>query len=61
VARSLKILKESALNVEYLYAFVKQSGENALVVFRVEKTDEALKVLQQSGVEILKPEEIYKL
>jgi len=61
LARSLKILKESALNVEYLYAFVKQSGENALVVFRVEKTDEALKVLQQSGVEILKPEEIYKL
>ncbi|RLE12874.1 amino acid-binding protein [Candidatus Aerophobetes bacterium] len=61
LARSLKILKESALNVEYLYAFVKQSSENALVVFRVEKTDEALKVLQQSGVEILKPEEIYKL
>jgi len=61
LAEILKELKRSDLNVEYLYAFVKQSGENALVVFRIENTSEAIKVLQGMGVEIMTPEEIYSL
>ncbi|MCD6574969.1 ACT domain-containing protein [Candidatus Aerophobetes bacterium] len=61
LAGILKELKKSDLNVEYLYAFVKQSGENALVVFRIENTSEAIKVLQGMGVEIISPEEIYSL
>jgi len=61
LAEILKELKKSDLNVEYLYAFVKQSGENALVVFRIENTSEAIKVLQGMGVEIMTPEEIYSL
>ena len=35
LANTLKMLKESSLSVEYLYAFVKQSGEDAFVVFRI--------------------------
>lgn len=61
LANILKVLKSSAFNVEYLYAFVKQSGEDALVVFRIENLDEATKKLQKKGVQILKPEDIYKL
>ena len=61
LARILEILKESAFNVEYLYAFVKQSGEDAFVVFRIENIDEAIKKLSQRGIEILPAEEIYAL
>ncbi|HHF98917.1 MAG TPA: ACT domain-containing protein [Candidatus Aerophobetes bacterium] len=57
----LKALKDFSLNVEYLYAFVKQSGENALVVFRIEDTQKALDIFREKGVEIVSPEEIYKL
>lgn len=57
----LKMLKESSLNVEYLYAFVKQSGEDAFVVFRIENTEEAIKGFKQLKVQILQPEDIYKL
>ena len=61
LADILKTLKKSDLNVEYLYAFVKQSGEDALVVFRIENIEEALRGFQRSGVQILDPEDIYKL
>lgn len=61
LANILKILKRSNLNVEYLYAFVKQSGEDALVVFRIENTNEAVGELQKEGIQILKPEDIYEL
>lgn len=61
LAKILEILRESNFNVEYLYAFVKQSGEDALVVFRIENINEAIKKLNQAGIEILKPEQIYSL
>ncbi|MCD6257683.1 ACT domain-containing protein [Candidatus Aerophobetes bacterium] len=61
LAKILKMLKESSLNVEYLYAFVKQSGEDALVVFRIDNIKEAINRFNQTGVETLKAEQIYKL
>lgn len=61
LAKILKVLKESALNVEYLYAFVKHSGEDALVVFRIENIKEAMDRFNQAGVETIEAEEIYKL
>ncbi len=61
LANALKMLKKSSLNVEYLYAFVKQSGEDAFVVFRIENIEEAIKDFKQAGVQILQPEDIYKL
>lgn len=61
LANILRVLQKSGVNVEYLYAFVKQSGEDAFVVFRIENSDKALKELQEEGVRILKPEDIYKL
>ena len=39
LAEILKILFEADINVEYLYAFVQQSGENAIIIFRFDETD----------------------
>lgn len=41
----LDSLKDSGVNVEYLYAFVAREGEHAQVVLRVDDTDKAEKVL----------------
>ena len=54
-------LYENEVNVEYMYAFVQQSGKNAVLIFRFDRTDEAIKILQDTGVRIIPGEELYKM
>ncbi|PKM83389.1 MAG: amino acid-binding protein [Firmicutes bacterium HGW-Firmicutes-14] len=61
LANVLKILESSGINIEYLYAFLEKSSNDALVVFRVEQLDEAVKLLTGNGVNVLKGAEVYKL
>jgi hypothetical protein len=42
-----------------MYAFVGKSGENAIVVFRVEDIDRAITLLQKSGIQLMPGKEIY--
>ena len=42
----LDILYNAEINVEYMYAFVTQSGSNAIMIFRFDNIDEAVKLLQ---------------
>lgn len=52
------LLKEN-INVEYLYAFVEKSGENAVIIFRFDDSDAAIRVLQQNGFTVLAGEKLY--
>lgn len=61
LAGIIDIFAESGLNIEYMYAFVGTSGENAIVIFRVENVDEAIITLQTKGVRILTGEELHSL
>ncbi len=61
LAGVMEILEKRQVNIEYLYAFVGSAYEDALVIFRVENIDDAIKVLQEKGINILKGEEIYAL
>lgn len=55
----LEILSSNDINVEYMYAFVQQSGQNAVLIFRFDRTDQAIELLQESNVKVLKGEELY--
>ena len=44
--------------VEYLYSFVRNAGDHALIIFRVDKLDEAEKVLTEAGVRLLSQDEV---
>jgi hypothetical protein len=57
----LTILSENKINVEYMYAFIEQSGENAIMIFRFNPTDAAIDVLVKNGYSILPGEKIYEL
>ena len=57
----LKILYESGINVEYMYAFVQRSGDNAVIIFRFDEIDKAISVLTSAGVRVLRGEEVYSL
>jgi len=61
LAAVLKTLHQAAINVEYMYAFVNKSGENAVLIFRFEKMDEAVDVLQKEGFTLLNGEQICAL
>lgn len=55
----LEVLAQENINVEYLYAFVEKSGENAVIIFRFDDSEAAIRVLQQNGFAILPGETLY--
>ncbi len=61
LAEIMKVLAEANINVEYLYAFVQQSGENAIIIFRFDETDRAIAALSQKKVRILEGKKVYAL
>jgi hypothetical protein len=59
LAQALNALRGIA--VEYMYAFVRKSGEEAIVVFRFDDTEKAIATLRQAGARILDAQDIQKL
>lgn len=57
----LEILFKANVNVEYMYAFVHQSGSNAVIIFRFDNLDEALKILAQNGVTVIEGKKLYSM
>ena len=57
----LRVLAAAGINVEYMYAFVQRSLQNAIVIFRFDELDKAIQVLTGAGVRILRGEELYAL
>ncbi|WP_459939529.1 ACT domain-containing protein [Desulfonatronum parangueonense] len=57
----LELLSNSQINVEYMYAFVQQSGKNAVLIFRFDRTDQAIEILQKNNIRIIPGEELYNL
>ncbi len=55
----LHVLDEAKVNVEYMYAFVERCGENAVIIFRFDDTEGAIKVLTGRGITILSGERVY--
>jgi hypothetical protein len=55
----LNLLQSRRINVEYMYAFVQQSGSNAVMIFRFDNTDEALKVIQEQGLRVIDGQTLY--
>jgi hypothetical protein len=54
-------LAESDIALEYLYSFVRQSGDHALIILRVDKPAEAVAVLTEAGVRLLSQDEVKAL
>ncbi len=61
LAAVLKAIEAAGLNVEYMYAFVNKTGENAVLIFRFEEMDKAIDSLQKGGFTILSGEQICAL
>ncbi len=53
LAKILKALVTNKVNIEYMYAFVEKIKDKALLVFRFEDIDSAIRVLRDNNIGIL--------
>jgi hypothetical protein len=58
LANILKILNDNNINIEYMHSMVVRFSENALMVFRFDNPDEAIKVLEKNKISIIKKDNI---
>lgn len=49
----LAVLGNAGINVEYMYAFVEKSSGNAVMIFRIEDIDKAVKTLTANKIVLL--------
>jgi hypothetical protein len=54
-------LAEKNIALEYLYSFVRNTGDSALIIIRVDRPEEAANVLKSAGVKLLSQKEIQAL
>ena len=57
----LEALQKENINVEYMYAFVQQSGKGAVIIFRFDRTDEAIELLQKNKFNIIPGKTLYSI
>ncbi len=61
LAKALDIISGAGLTIEYMYAFIGKSDVGALVIVRVDKPEEAVKLMEESGVNIIDAKDVYRL
>lgn len=55
----LQALEGHNVNIEYMYAFVQKGGNNATMIFRFDRIDQAIEALAAKNITILPSEKIY--
>jgi hypothetical protein len=61
LARILDTVDRASLNIEYMYAFAEKRGGKAVLVFRFEDPDTALRVLKNGGINVLENVKLFRL
>ena len=61
LAHILDLLDKKGVNVEYMYAFIERSSENAVIIFRFDGNDKAIEVLTTACIVILDGSKVYNL
>jgi hypothetical protein len=61
LGKILGILDDNDINLEYLYAFVEEKENRAIVLLHPENIDDGIEALQDGGAEVISAEEIYGL
>ncbi len=61
LSKILDLLDRQGVNVEYMYAFIERSSDNAVIIFRFDENDKAIKVLLGAGISILDGSKVYNI
>ena len=55
----MAVLSKEGINVEYIYAFVEKSGENAVIIFRFDNPEKAIEVLTKNKFTVVPGAKLY--
>jgi hypothetical protein len=56
----MQAVSKEGINVEYLYAFVEKSGQNAVIIFRFDNPEKAIDVLMKNHFTVIPGSKIYE-
>ena len=51
---------EKGINIEYVYAFISHTTQDACIIMRVAEGSRAAKVLAENGIKVLSAEDVYR-
>ena len=57
----LETLQNADINVEYMYAFVQPSPNQIIMIFRFERVQEAVDLLQEKGIGVVDGKTLYAI
>ena len=57
----LKTLRGQGINVEYMYAYVRHTGQDAVMIFRFDNIRGAIEVLTKNGVKVIDGDHLYRM
>jgi hypothetical protein len=55
----MEAVSKEGINVEYLYAFVEKSGQNAVIIFRFDAPEKAIEVLTKNKFTVIPGAQLY--
>jgi len=61
MAKTMKIISDAGINVEYCYAFFAKGTNNALMILKVGDNKNVVNVLQQNDIRIINQEDLENL
>jgi len=61
LASVMRVIDGSGFNIEYMYAFVEKSHDNAILIIRFEDVENVVGKLLEKGVKVLKEKEVLSL
>ncbi len=56
----LTLLSARDIIIEYMYALGERTGEHVVMIFRFDRTDEAVDILTKNGITVLPAEKVYQ-
>jgi len=61
LAAALDILESNSIGIEYMYAFIGKSKDEALVILRVEDSQKAIEALEKNSIKVISSKDVYGL
>ena len=59
LARVLGYIEKAGMNVEYMYSFAQKTMESAVIIFRFEDLDKAIKILTENKINVISGNEVW--
>jgi hypothetical protein len=57
----LETLRGAEINVEYMYAYVRHTGKDAVIIFRFDNAADAIDIMQQNNITVIDGRRLYAM